>query len=139
VRRPARIALCLLVLAATGCARTVYTNLHPQMPLPAAETAGDRSSPQYWRHFFVFGWVPGELEIDAQYYCNGTEHIERIETRRSFVQGLIAAVAGYYINVYSPYTGRVVCDRHVAAEAALETPDPAPNGAQTPDAAPAGP
>jgi hypothetical protein len=50
--------------------------------------------------------------VDASAYCHGTERIERIETRRSFVQGLIAALAGYYINIYSPYTGRVVCDHH---------------------------
>jgi hypothetical protein len=60
----------------------------------------------------VYGWVPDELIVDAAAYCNGTERIERIETEQSFVQGLIAAFAGYYINIYSPYTGRVVCDRH---------------------------
>lgn len=105
--------LCLVLSMAPSCARTVYMNLHPrQQPLAVAPDA-DRSSPSYWRHFFVFGWVPGERVIDASAYCGGTERIVRIETRRSFVQGLIAALAGYYINIYSPYTGRVVCDRHV--------------------------
>ena len=70
------------------------------------------SSPRSWRSFFLYGWAPGELVIDASAYCDGTERIERIETRRSFVQGLVAAVAGFYINIYSPYSGRVVCDRH---------------------------
>lgn len=79
------------------------------MPDPMA----DRSSPRYWRHFFLFGWIPGEMVIDAAAYCGGTDRIERIETRESFVQGFIAAFAGYYVNIYSPYTGRVVCDRHV--------------------------
>lgn len=108
-----RLALfCSLAASALSCSRTVYTNLHPQLPTPPAPSHADRSSPLYWRHFFVYGWAPGELVVDASAYCHGTERIERIETRRSFVQGLIAALAGYYINIYSPYTGRVVCDHH---------------------------
>lgn len=126
MRRWARSLCGVLLLATIGCARTVYTNLHPQAPVPAVRPAPDPAKPQAWRHFFVFGWVPGELLIDAEADCGGSEHIERIETRESFVQGLIASVAGYIINVYSPYTGRVVCDRHVAAEPAPEGPDAAP-------------
>ena len=110
--RPRLALLCVLLATMSACARTVYTNLHPQLPPPAVASDVDRSSPEYWRHFFVYGWAPGELVIDASAYCNGTDRIERIETRQSFAQGLIAAVAGYYINIYSPYTGRVVCDRH---------------------------
>jgi hypothetical protein len=64
-----------------------------------------------WRHFFLWGWVPGELRIDAQDACGGTEQIDSIETRRTFAQGLVAAVAGFYVNVYSPYNGAVYC-RH---------------------------
>ena len=95
-----RVALlCLCLATGPSCARTVYTNLHP-----------------HWRHFFLYGWIPGEMVIDAAAYCGGTDRIERIETRESFVQGFIAAFAGYYVNIYSPYTGRVVCDRHVKAK-----------------------
>ena len=103
---------CFLLATAPSCARTVYTNLHPQLPTPAIAPDADRSSPRSWRSFFVWGWAPRELVIDASAYCDGTERIERIETQRSFAQGLVAAVAGYYINIYSPYSGRVVCDRH---------------------------
>lgn len=106
-----RLALiCFLLATAPACARTVYTNLHPQLPAPAVAPHADQSSARSWRSFFIFGWVPGELVIDASAYCNGTDRIERIETRQSFVQGLVAAFAGYYINIYSPYSGRVVCD-----------------------------
>ena len=110
-----RIALfCLLFLTvAPSCAKTVYTNLHPQLPAPATSVDGDQSSPKHWRNFFVFGWAPGELVIDAAAYCSGTDRIERIETQQTFVQALIAAFASYYINIYSPYTGRVVCESHV--------------------------
>ena len=111
--RSLRVAmLCLCLAAGPGCARTVYTNLHPRLTTAAVDATADRSSPRGWRHFFVWGWFPTDLVIDASAYCGGTEHVDRIETRESFVQGLIAAFAGYYVNVYSPYTGRVVCDHH---------------------------
>jgi hypothetical protein len=102
----------MILLTETSCARTVYTNLHPQLPEGTTLQNQPRDSPRYWRHFFIYGWVPAELIIDAESYCQGTEHIDRIETRSSFVQGLVSAVAGYYINIYSPYTGRVVCSHH---------------------------
>jgi hypothetical protein len=95
----------------TGCARTVYTNLHPRIDPPTEHQDDiDRSTPRSWRSFFVFGWAPEERVIDASKACGGIEHVDRIETRRTFVQGLIAAFAGYYINIYSPYSGAVVCD-----------------------------
>lgn len=104
-------ALLLLVCLGTSCARTVYTNLHPQLPAPSVEPDHvDRSKPRSWRHFFLFGWAPGELVIDARQQCDGAEHVERIETRQSFLQGLVYQFAGYYVNIYAPYTGRVVCD-----------------------------
>lgn len=115
--RAARILLLAALLAGgVSCSRTVYTNLHPELPRPplAAAAGQDRSSPRYWRHFFVYGWAPGELVIDAEADCGGTAYVDRIETQRSFAQGLVAAFAGYYINIYSPYTGRVVCTRHTA-------------------------
>lgn len=108
-----RAILCAFVVALTfiGCFRTSYINLHPRVE-PPAHTAEDvdRSQPKLWRHFWVFGWAPGELVIEAPKACKGVEHIDRIKTRQTFVQGVIAAFAGYYINIYSPYTGGVVCD-----------------------------
>jgi hypothetical protein len=104
--------LCLVLSTSISCARTVYTNLHPQLPAPKGAPKGDRSSPVYWRHFFIYGWAPTEVIIDAADYCGGADRIERIETGRSFAQGLVATFAGYYINIYSPYTGRIICDRH---------------------------
>ena len=62
------------------------------------------------RGFWVYGWAPGMLRIDAASACGGLGHVKRAETERSFAQGLIAMFAGYYINIYSPYTARVVCD-----------------------------
>ena len=42
--------------------------------------------------------------------------MKEIRTRETFVQGLIAAFAGYYINVYSPYTAEVICEDEVVRE-----------------------
>lgn len=75
-----------------------------------AEESATKTGPT-WRSFFLWGWVPGELHVDAQDACGGTEQIDSIETRRTFAQGLVAAVAGFYVNVYSPYNGAVYCRR----------------------------
>ncbi len=76
----------------------------------SASTAPDRIKLSRWLNFWVFGWVPGEMRLDAAAHCGGIEHVDSLETRLTFLQGLIAAFAGYVINVYSPYTGWVVCD-----------------------------
>jgi hypothetical protein len=96
-----------------GCFHTRYVNLHPRLAIPPhSPTQIDRGpSNDGWQHFFLFGWVPSEKLIDAQAICGGTEHIDRIETEMTFVQGLVGLLArGSYVNIYSPYTGRVVCD-----------------------------
>ena len=114
--RAASIGLLAVIAASSlSCAspaRTVYVNLHPAGVASASPASHViHSSPHSWRHFFLFGWVPGELVVDAAAECGGAEHVERIETQQSFVQGLIAWLArSALINVYSPYTGRVVCD-----------------------------
>lgn len=43
-----------------------------------------------------------------------------IETRQTFLEGLVESFAGYYINVYSPYDAKVIC-RPVASQL-LATP-----------------
>ena len=46
---------------------------------PAVVPDADRSPPRSWRSFFVYGWAPAEVVIDASAYCDRTERIERIE------------------------------------------------------------
>ena len=108
--RRALLLVLLLLLGLAGCHRTRYVGLQRLPPPEHGEMEFDRSPPQYWRNFWIYGWAPGELVIDAAHQCGGTAHVERIETQQSFVQALIQAFAGYYINIYAPYTGRVVCD-----------------------------
>ena len=110
-----RTSVLVLVLAlcsaTSGCHRTRYTNLAPlTTDRPGIRMGAPRDNPGSWQSFFVYGWSPAELVIEAGRACGGASHVQMIETRRSFVQGLIAAVAGYYINIYSPYTGAVTCD-----------------------------
>jgi len=53
------------------------------------------------------------MPIDTAAECGGAEHVKRLETGQTFVQGLIEAYAGFFINIYAPYTVRVVCDHSV--------------------------
>ena len=104
--------LALMLCAATlGCFRTRYTNFTPYgAKTNAVLMRRDAAvNPPSWQSFYVYGWSPEELVIDAGKACGGAAYVESIETRQSFVQGLVAAVAGYYINIYSPYTGAVNC------------------------------
>jgi hypothetical protein len=99
------------VLVFSGCSRTKYMNVAPLSRPPTHQVSEmAKPAPNSWQHFWVYGWAPSEKAIDAAAECGGVEHVKQIETRQTFVQGLIAAFAGYYINIYSPYTGAVICD-----------------------------
>ena len=102
--------LCLTLL--TACYRTHYANFSPANPNLAPQQGQPLRTSQGWQHFFIWGWVPGELPIDARAMCNGAQNIDSIETRRTFLEGLVAAFAGYYINIYSPWNGAVSCREH---------------------------
>ena len=102
------LAAWLLLLGATGCFRTVYRNLEPAgATLPPTRLA-PRSSP--WRSFFLYGYIPAELVIDAAAECGGADRVREIRTCQTFTQGLIdtfASTGG--VNVYSPWSAEVVC------------------------------
>ena len=104
------LALAPCLALALGCYTTTYYNFEPEPPAPAAHADAKQTVPQYWRSFWVYGWAPSEMRIDAAGSCGGLEHVKRLETEQTFVQGLVTAFAGYYINIYAPYSARVVCD-----------------------------
>ena len=106
----ARTLALMLLLAAGGCFRTNYVNLAPTIVPPAAATPRVmRADPSGWQHFFVYGWVPDERVIYADQICGSADNVREIHTEQTFAQGLIAMFAGYYMNIYWPYTGKVIC------------------------------
>ena len=110
MRRARPLALVGILLAASGCFRTVYHHLEPPSYQPATQSVRpNRELNSGWQHFFIYGWAPGEKVIDAAGRCGGAGQVQEIRTEQTFLQGFIGAVAGYYINIYSPYTGEVVC------------------------------
>lgn len=119
MRRAAVLLALLACVACSSCFRTTYNNFTPLPSRAAADEsppaqptpAVPHTPPSSWQHFFVWGWFPTERRIDAGKACGGAEHVKEINTRQTFLQGLIEAFAGYYVNIYAPYTGAVVCDQ----------------------------
>ena len=97
-----------MVLLTTGCYRTVYRRLEP--PGEAARSRAEPRRSPAWRSFFLYGWLPGQLVVHAAAECGGAVNVREIRTRRTFGQGLVAKFASSAgVNVYSPWTGEVVC------------------------------
>jgi hypothetical protein len=104
------VATLLLSLSLVSCYRTHYENFSPLNPNRAgAPAAAPTRSTSGWQHFFLWGWVPGDRKFDARQECGGAENIAAIRTRRTFLEGLVAAVAGFYVNIYSPWDGAIDC------------------------------
>lgn len=108
MRLPLSILVAVALAVTPGCYRTRYVHFEPAAT--TEPTTPFTPATSGWRHFFLYGWVPDELRIDAASQCGGPEHVHSIETEQTFLQGLIATFATYYINIYAPWTGRVVCD-----------------------------
>src|SRR5436309_2206580 len=85
--KPSAVVLCgLILVAATGCFRTIYHHLEP----PAGNAAGRPKQVRVdddsgWQHFFLYGWVPSERVIHASEMCGGPDEVEEIQTRQTFV------------------------------------------------------
>lgn len=110
MKRLGVLVLACALSAPAGCYRTRYANLSAgNLPVSASPPAPQTPPPSSWRHFFIYGWVPGERRIDAATECGGAERVEAIETEQTVVQWLIHVFASYKINIYSPWTARVVC------------------------------
>ena len=107
--------LCTLVFLG-GCARTVYTSLSPNRPAPHQHPGANQSTPDSWVHFFVLGWSPSEVVIDAAQHCGGGDHIEAIRTEQNVAQAAIvlAIASAITVPIYSPYDAKVQCDYHIA-------------------------
>jgi len=112
VRRVAVTAVVCasVVLASSGCFRTQYVNFVAPYQEPVAFNATPSGAPSSWQHYFLFGWIPASRTLKAGEACGGADRIQSIETRETFLQGFVAMLASYYVNIYSPYTGKVVCE-----------------------------
>ncbi len=101
-------SLVLVVTVSAGCFRTVYRNLEPIEERVAVAPRGRASNP--WRSFFLYGWFPHELAIDAAAECGGAAHVDEIRTRQTFTEGLVDSFANTGgVNVYSPWNAEIVC------------------------------
>lgn len=101
--------LLVVLVLASGCYRTTYLNLTPTEKTEAAPVPGAATqSHGHWQHFFLFGWIPEVKVIRAAQLC-GTGRVQQIHTEQTFLQGLVETLASYYVNIYSPWTGMVVC------------------------------
>ncbi len=102
------LALAILAAAASvGCFRTQYVNLQPHGPVPhhlPVDSKPVQSAP--WHGYFAGGLTPNELEVRAPQACGGLAHVDRIQTERNGAQAFIAMG----LNIYSPYSGSVICD-----------------------------
>ena len=117
------VAILVVCLGLTACYRTHYANFSPQNPIRSSSAAAATPvrSTNGWQHFFLYGWVPTKLTIDAKQECGGPHGVTSIATRQTFLEGLVGAVAGFYINIYMPWDAVVHCGA-----------PPAPNTAASP-------
>ncbi len=124
-----RLLIALICLGSLGCYRAHYVNFSPDNPTRSTHPS-ETVRVTGWQNFFLWGWAPGEERIDARRECGASDNIAAIDTRRTFVQGLIAAFAGYYINIYSPWNGAVTCHEQPPVPRSLparSADDPTPN------------
>jgi Bor protein len=106
--RASRWLAVMLACSSIGCYRTVYRNLEPPGAMSEQPASVRRSSG--WRSFFLYGWVPREVTVNAAGECGSADNVREIRTRRTFSQALVATFASSSgVNVYSPWTGEVVC------------------------------
>lgn len=101
------VPLGFLVLTA-GCYRAVYTHLEP--PGTDSTVAAAARPTSSWRSFYLYGYLPAELAVDAAAECGGAGRVREIRTGQTFTQGLIRMFAtSSGVNAYAPWTGEVVC------------------------------
>ena len=124
MRKP--LALAVLLLCSTSCFRTHYENFSPANPNLAPQTGPPVKTGSSWQHFFIWGLIPSALPIDARALCGGADNVHSIQTRQTFLEGLVEQFAGYYINIYAPYDGAVYCRAAPVTLAPTAVPAPPP-------------
>jgi hypothetical protein len=118
MRIASTLLLCLLL---TSCYRTHYVNFSPQNPIQSAAVP-DEPVRSGWQHFFLFGWIPNEKNLDAREACGGSQNIASIQTRQTFLEGLVRVLTSFYINIYSPWDGAIYCKQSPRSRSAPAPP-----------------
>lgn len=107
-RRGARLVPIVFLVLTAGCYRAVYAHLEP--PGTDSVAVGAPRPTSSWRSFYLYGYLPPELAVDAAAECGGAGRVREIRTRQTFTQGLIRLFAtSSGVNAYAPWTGEVVC------------------------------
>ncbi|MCL1623465.1 Bor family protein [Moraxella sp. Tifton1] len=89
--------VAMLAALSTGCATQTYL-LAPKDT--SAQPTYDKA-----QTFFVSG-LAQEQSVDASKVCNGAENVTRIETQKSFINGLLGTLSS---GIYTPLQIKVYC------------------------------
>jgi hypothetical protein len=99
------------LILATGCFKTTYVNLYAKDYSIPEDSVPTNHRESGWQNFFIFGLAPSEKFIDSMEIC-GEGYVKAIHTRRTFAQTLATIFTSpYFINIYSPFTGKTVCTK----------------------------
>jgi hypothetical protein len=116
MRWPSLAALGLLLLGTCACARTVYRHLEPAAALAPTASSSRRLDPSH--HLRGGVWLAALLPLRVGALGAGDRrggrvrrpgNVREIRTEQSFAQGLLYVLTSYYLTIYAPYTGEVVC------------------------------
>lgn len=109
ISRRARLAVLALLALTAGCYRSAYTGFARSDGM-ASTTPATAPRSSSWRSFYLYGYLPSELVVDAGAECGGAARVREIRTRQTFTQGLISMFAtSSGVNAYAPWTGEVLC------------------------------
>ena len=90
------LAIAMFSTLLTACSTQVYE----LNPTNATEPNYEKS-----QHFFV-GGLGQQQELDATSVCHGANNVAKVETKQTFVNGLLSAIS---YGIYSPREIKVYC------------------------------
>lgn len=88
--------ITLLVMLISGCAQQVFVMKKESVGTPTQTTT---------HHFFVSG-IGQKKSIDVAAVCGGADRVARVESRLSFLDGLLKVIT---FGIYTPREASVYC------------------------------
>ncbi|MFP3439129.1 Bor family protein [Pantoea sp. SIMBA_133] len=92
------IALIILAIALTGCARQSFDLRKDSSVTPAKEET---------HHFFISG-LGQEKSINAAEVCGGSDKVSRTETQLTFMNGFLNIIT---FGIYTPRDAIIYCSK----------------------------